>query len=173
VRYAAIAAAVPSAATPEQSATWAYPQQDWSDEKNALTMVNAMMGRIHLSGQPHLMDERQKAELRRATDAYKAIRHDLRDCLPSWPIGLPRWNDPWLALALTHPDGHSYLAVWRRGGPDSVTLDVDRLVGNGGHIEPVYPVGDAFPADWQLDQGRLTVRLANASSARLVRIVRG
>ena len=172
VRYAAIAAAVPSAAAPEQSATWAYPQPDWSDETNALTMVNSMMGRIHLSGRPHLMDERQRAELRRATDAYKEIRHDLRDCLPSWPLGLPRWNDPWLALALTHPDGHSYLAVWRRGGEDSATLDVGHLVGAGSRVEPVYPTGDGFPADWQLDDGRLTVGLTTAPSARLVRIVR-
>jgi alpha-galactosidase len=173
VRYAAIAAAVPSAAAPEQSATWAYPQPDWSDEKNALTMANAMMGRIHLSGRPHLMDDRQRTELRRATDAYKAIRHDLRDCLPSWPLGLPRWNDPWLALALTHPEGHSYLAVWHRGGPDSTTFDVGQLVSPGGRIEPVYPTGEGFPADWDLAQGRLSVRLPSAPSARLVRIVRG
>jgi alpha-galactosidase len=173
IRYAAIAAAVPSAATPEQSATWAYPQPDWTDEKNAFSMVNAMLGRIHLSGRPHEMDERQRAELRRATDAYKTIRHDLRDCLPSWPLGLPAWNDAWLALALTDPDGHSYLAVWRRGGPDTATLDVSRIAGQNGRVEPIYPLGDDYPADWRLDSGRLTVQLPHSPSARLVRIVPG
>ena len=42
--YAAIAAGVPTAVTPEQSATWAYPQGDWSDETNALTVVNSLLG---------------------------------------------------------------------------------------------------------------------------------
>ena len=31
VKYAAIAAAAPTAVTPEQSATWAYPQPEWSE----------------------------------------------------------------------------------------------------------------------------------------------
>ena len=79
----------------------------------------------------------------------------------------------WLAVALTHPEGHSYLAVWRRGGEDSATLDVSTWWDQAVGVEPVYPTGETFPADWQLDQGRLTARLTNAPSARLVRIVRG
>ncbi|CAH0022250.1 unnamed protein product [Clonostachys rhizophaga] len=43
--YAAIAAAIPTAVTPEQSASWAYPQSEWPDEINALTVINSLMGR--------------------------------------------------------------------------------------------------------------------------------
>jgi alpha-galactosidase len=50
VLYAAIAAAVPTAVCPEQSATWSYPQPSWTDELNAFTVVNSLLGRVHLSG---------------------------------------------------------------------------------------------------------------------------
>lgn len=59
LRYAAIAAAMPTAVAPEQSASWAYPQPEWSDELNALTVVNSLLGRVHLSGPLHRLSAAQ------------------------------------------------------------------------------------------------------------------
>jgi alpha-galactosidase len=50
VLYAYISAATPTAVAPEQSASWAYPQPEWGDERDALTVVNTLLGRVHLSG---------------------------------------------------------------------------------------------------------------------------
>jgi hypothetical protein len=50
VLYAAITASAASVVTPEQAAVWAYPQPDWSGDLNDLTLVNALLGRVHLSG---------------------------------------------------------------------------------------------------------------------------
>ena len=43
----------------------------------------------------------------------------LPEATPFWPLGLPRWSDPWVALGLRAP-GVSHLTVWRRG-PDTGT----------------------------------------------------
>lgn len=57
-----------------------------------------------------------------AVATYKAIRADLPRAVPSWPLGLPGWDDPWIALAL-HAPATTYLTVWRRpGGEATVTL---------------------------------------------------
>jgi alpha-galactosidase len=49
--YVAIAASTPTAVAPEQSAFWAYPQSGWSDEKNALAVINSLLvGYIKVGG---------------------------------------------------------------------------------------------------------------------------
>ena len=166
VRYAAIAAAVPSAVAPEQSATWAYPQPDYSDDLNAFTLINALLGRIHLSGRVDLLDERQRARLKAGLDAYKSYRAQLPAALPTWPLGLPEWDDDWVAAGLDLPDGDTLLAVWRRGGDASC-----RLPGLGGRtVEVVYPADPAVDAGVGSDGTDLVVELPAAPAARLLRL---
>lgn len=90
VRYAAIAAAVPTAVTPEQSATWAYSQPDWNDEKSAITVINSLLGQIHLSSRLDLLTPHQLELISSGMKVYKQIRSDLRTGLPFWPLGLPK-----------------------------------------------------------------------------------
>ncbi|MDO0916601.1 alpha-galactosidase [Streptomyces sp. DT2A-34] len=119
----AIAAAAPTAVTPEQGAVWAYPLPEHSDAELGMVMVSAMLGRVHLSGRPDLLSPRQAALVRRALDAYRTYRHLLPDTRPRWPLGLPGWRDGWICLALTTDDGTTLLAVWRRDGtPDTLTI---------------------------------------------------
>ncbi len=118
VHYVPIAAAAPSCVTPEQSAVWAYPQPDWSADLNDLTLVNALLGRVHLSGRIDRLDTAGQASVRAAMDAYKAMRHRIPQALPIWPLGLPGWYDAWCAAGLVDGDG-VLLQVWRRGGDDA------------------------------------------------------
>ncbi|KAJ4291285.1 hypothetical protein N0V88_006288 [Collariella sp. IMI 366227] len=74
VLYAAIAAAAPTAVTPEQSATWAYPQAEWSDEINALTVINSLLGRVYLSGRLDKMGESQLELVREGMRVYEGIK---------------------------------------------------------------------------------------------------
>src|SRR5690606_33646092 len=91
--YAAIAAAAPTAVTPEQGAVWAYPDHRWSRQRNAFTLVNSLLGRVHLGGRLDLLDAAQADDVRAAMEVYKGIRADLRHALPFWPLGLPGWRD--------------------------------------------------------------------------------
>ena len=75
----AIAAAAPTAVTPEQGAVWAYPLPEHGDAELGMVMVSALLGRIHLSGRPDLLTGEQAALVRRAVDTYKTFRHLLPD----------------------------------------------------------------------------------------------
>jgi alpha-galactosidase len=117
----AIASSVPTAVTPEQSATWAYPQGKWSDEINALTVINSMLGRIHLSGRLDSMAKSQLELVAQGMKVYKGIRQDLKGALPFWPLGLPAWHDNWIALGMK-AENCDYVTVWRRGGPQTCSM---------------------------------------------------
>ncbi|KAG2420395.1 hypothetical protein HFD88_005196 [Aspergillus terreus] len=170
-RYAAIAAALPTAVTPEQAATWAYPQPDWDDETNAMTVVNSLLGRIHLSGRLDLLQPHQFELIRHGMDVYRSIRTDLRMAVAFWPLGLPQWHDDWVALGLTvQGKGRHYVAVWRRGGPDSMELQIPSCPSQTARSELLYPVGFSGEAVWAASEGKLTVRLPSKLSARLFRL---
>jgi alpha-galactosidase len=164
LRYVPIAAAAPSAVTPEQSAVWAYPQPGWSADLNALTVVSALLGRVHLSGRVDLLDEDQLSAVAQGMAVYKAIRHRLPVADPYWPLGLPGWYDDWSALALRTPEA-VLLAVWRRGGGDTVRLP---LPCTGSVATVRYPTGTA--ATVALSGTDLTVSLPAAPSACLIEV---
>jgi alpha-galactosidase len=113
-RYPPIAAAAPAAIAPEQSAVWAYPQPEFSDGEIAFTLCSAMLGRMHLSGHIDEMSPAQRDLVAQAVQVYKAIRPDLAHAVPFWPLGLPRWPDPIVALGMRARHA-TYLVAWRRG----------------------------------------------------------
>jgi alpha-galactosidase len=168
VRYAAIAAAIPTAVTPEQGATWAYPQNNWSDEVNAMTVINSLLGRIHLSGTLDKLSDDQMALIRSGMDVYKSIRAEIKDGIPFWPLGLPHWHDEWLALGLKTTKG-ILLSVWRRGGSVTVELPITALRTQGNvKVELLYPA--KFQADYKWNEGTLSVTLEASTAARLFRL---
>jgi len=159
----AVAAAAPTVTPPEQSAIWAYPQPEFTAERIAFTMVSAMLGRVHLSGRPDLLDSSQLTLVAEALEVYKGFRHELSRGLPRWPLGLPGWRDGWLALAVDCETA-TYLAVWRRDSAEAT-----RELPISGDAELLYP-GSA-EGDWRSDGGCLTVTLPEWS-ARLFRLRR-
>lgn len=159
-----IAAAAPSALAPEQAGIWAYPAADFDDELNALTMVNALLGRVHLSGHINRLEPGQLALVGEALDVYRQIRGTIKNALPSWPLGLPHWYDEWVALALDH-DREVLLAVWHRGEEaDSIRIDMPAAT-----AELLYPV--SLTTDWKWDADALDLTLP-PKSARLFRLSR-
>lgn len=167
VRYAAIAASMPTAVTPEQSATWAYPQPDWDDEKNAITVVNSLLGRIHLSGRLDLLNPAQLELIAHGMKVYKSIRSDLKTGLPFWPLGLPTWHDNWVALGIATARGGHYISIWRRGGSQEISLPVPTLKGRQAHVDLLYPKKFEADAQWDAGSGSLSVRLPPVTCARL------
>ncbi|KAK2766755.1 hypothetical protein FQN54_006069 [Arachnomyces sp. PD_36] len=170
IRYAAIAASVPTAVTPEQSATWAYPQPGWSDELNALTVVNSLLGRIHLSGPLDKLSAHQHQLITEGMTLYKKIRADLRHGVPFWPLGLPGWHDEWICFGI-RTGNKRYISVWRRSGEtSSITLPIREAAGVELRTECLYPTQLPCRATWDVVVGGLSVLLPAAPSARLFRL---
>jgi len=162
-RYAPIAASAPTAVTPEQGAVWAYPQPSDTLDEVVFTMANAMLGRIHLSGNlPELAPE-ASALVHEAIAVYKTIRTDIPTAVPYWPLGLPAWDDPWIALAL-RASTVTYLTVWRRGGDATTILRLPQVVS----AELLYP--STSQAVFAVDRAELTVTLPTSPSAVLLRL---
>jgi alpha-galactosidase len=181
LRYAAIAAAAPAAIAPEQSAVWAYPQPEFTDDQIAFTLCSAMLGRIHLSGHIDRMSAGQRELVAQGVRVYKQIRADLARAVPMWPLGLPGWSDPVLALGMRTADV-TYLAAWRRGTLDGpaggedggvITLPVPHLAGAPVRAEVLYPGGAGACADWVRADGAVIVTLPRTPSACLIRLRAG
>lgn len=163
--YAPIAAAAPSAVTPEQGASWAYPQPEHTAEEASFTLVNALLGRVCLSGHLDRMSPEQRARVRAAVEAHKAVRGRIPLGAPVWPLGLPGWYDDALALGLAG-DGELLLSVWLRGGRSQVDLP---LPGAGGwQVDVVFPAD--LPTDWSWTGDTLALRVPSGPAARTLRL---
>jgi alpha-galactosidase len=175
LRYPPIAVAAPLSVLPEQSASWAYPQPDMTDEQIAFTMCTGMLGRLYLSGRLDAMTAAQRALVHDGVRRHAEIRSVLTTAVPAWPLGLPGFADPWLSLALCTGDV-TYLAVWRRPGADpGIRLDLPHLRGRAVRIDVLYPRRlPAWTCDWSAGTAALTVAAAGAGpAARIFRLVTG
>jgi alpha-galactosidase len=182
LRYPPIAAAAPAAIAPEQAAVWAYPQPAWSDDAIAFSLCNALLGRVHLSGHIDHMSLAQQDLVRQGISAYKQIRASVARSVAFWPLGLPAWDAPWVALGLRDAT-KVHIVVWHRpaggdarpadgpGRPPKVVLPVPALRGKQAQATLVYPTGAGASLTWAATAGELTVSLPRAPSACLVELV--
>ncbi|MDI4650024.1 glycoside hydrolase family 36 protein [Cohnella hashimotonis] len=192
VKYAAIAAASPSALTPEQSAIWSYPLREGDDEEVVFNMVNAMLLRVHQSGHVAELSPRRRALVKEALDYYKTMRADIASGLPFWPLGLPTQQDDWICFGI-RAEGRAYVAVWRIGGEDAeialplpwLAAEAERGAGDAGSAGKADAVGGAGPVRariaypaahegsavaWDAEAGSLRVTLPRERTARLVEL---
>ena len=173
LRYPPITAAAATAATPEQAAVWAYPQPDQTLDEIAFTLTGPLLSRIHLSGFINLMNDEQFDLVRSAVSVYKEVRGEIGAGHPFWPLGLPGWEDGWIAHGLRGADS-TYVMVWRRQSDDTGrTLTVPHLRGASAHATVLYPGTSDAGAEWDAAEGQLTVSLPRANTAVLVRLSAG
>ncbi len=162
-RYPPIAAAAAAAIAPEQAASWSYPQPAFTDDQIVFTMCAGLLGRLQLSGHLDKMTEAQRALVGEAVDAYRAHRQFIATAVPFWPLGLPGWEDEWIAHGLRSGE-QTLVAVWRRGGStDTCTLPLPFAAS----VDVVYPA--ATTATYELVQAdgvsALQLTLPNADQA--------
>ncbi|KAG4271232.1 alpha-galactosidase [Fusarium proliferatum] len=158
ILYAAIAAALPTCVLPEQSASWAYPQPEWSDELNVFTVVNSLLGRVYLSGRLDRLSPSQMELIIEGMDVYKTIRQHLVTAHAIWPLGLPRWHDEWISLGLETDNG-LYLSVWRRGGSCSMEIPLPRFAGSRNvQVNVLYPKRLPTQAIWNEEHDILELK---------------
>ena len=138
-RYPPIAAAASAAIAPEQAASWSYPQPDFTDEEIAFTMSTGLLGRVHLSGHIDKMTDAQRDLVEQAVTAYRAHRAFVGGALPFWPLGMPGWDDEWIAHGL-RDERSALVTIWRRGGAsDTCTLPLPGWAASA-PVRIVYPV---------------------------------
>ncbi|MFJ5307293.1 alpha-galactosidase [Streptomyces sp. NPDC088350] len=178
LRYPPIAAAAATAATPEQAAVWAYPQPDQSLDEIAFTLTGPLLGRIHLSGFLNLMSDEQFDLVRSAISVYKDLRPEIGAAHPFWPLGLPGWDDEWIAQGLRGTEA-TYVMVWRRESVPGGLPDTDRTLAvphlRGTRVQPtvLYSATADPGVEWDAAEGRLSVALPRANTAVLVRLSGG
>jgi alpha-galactosidase len=142
--------------------------------------VQCLLGRIHLSGHIDQMTRRQHGLVAEAVETYKAIRPDLAQAVPFWPLGLPRWADPRLALGMRAP-GATYIVAWRRppggeqqaGDRAGIALPVRHLRGVAARPEVLYPRETGAEVSWDAAGGVLTLALPRMPSACLIQMRAG
>jgi alpha-galactosidase len=157
-KYPPIAAAAPLSILPEQAASWAYPQPEMDAEESAFCLVTGLLGRFYVSGHLNRMDAAQRERVARAIAVAKTLREEIAASHPHWPLGLPRWDDPWIALGLRSDDG-DLVSVWHRGDEGSVSLNFPHLVGDDVEVTPVFPLDlPAWHTEWDATTGTLHVR---------------
>ncbi|WP_405522463.1 alpha-galactosidase [Streptomyces canus] len=172
LRYPPIAAAAATAVAPEQAAVWAYPQPDHTPDRIAFTLTGALLGRIHLSGFLDRMNDEQFELVRSAIRVYKDIRPEIAGARPFWPLGLPDWEDGWIAHGLRGRDA-TLVAVWRReraDAPESRTLTLAHLRGVEAWPEVLQPTTADATVEWGAAEGKLTVGLPRSDTAVLLRL---
>lgn len=172
--YPTIAAAAPMSMPIEMAGNWAYAQPDWSEEQVAFTLVTGLSGRLYLSGHLNQLSGEHLALVHEAAALYpEVIAHHAR-ALPAWPLGLPVWDDPQVALASV-VEGEALVFVWSRdGSATSAVLDLPAFAGGDVRVETVFPTKlPVWPCGWEAEAGRLSLDLTGAGeSARVLRISR-
>jgi alpha-galactosidase len=156
VRGAVIAAAGPSLVLPEQCGNWAYPSMAMSEEETAYSLAGGIVGRLYLSGFLGELRPEQRALVHAATGLHREWRDAIAQSVPSWPLGLPGWEDDVFALALSTGSA-CLLAVWSRGDGGPVRVPgfagwsaqqafpptADAVAAVDGDLEVTFPAGPA------------------------------
>ncbi len=182
--FATIAANAPAALTPEQAAVWSYPLAGGDAEETVFNMVNAILLRIHQSGNLAGLDKLRRALVEQGIACHKRLRADICRALPFWPLGLSSFGDSWVCMGLK-TDERAYVALWKRqADSDTICLPILELQGKEREVRLLYPLleenvpsgGDALAEDgalehceyaWNAQSGILSVRLPGQYRARL------
>ena len=123
------------------------------------------------------MTDDQRALVADAVRVAKDWRGSLTTAVPFWPLGLPGWDDPWVALGQVAAQ-EVRLFVWARDPERSeVTLDLADLAGLGLPFGDEVEVEQVFPAalpPWttRWDPADSTLHVTSTSGVPAARVLR-
>lgn len=124
LRMPAIATGSTAAVVPSQLAIWSYPRQGADADQASFNMVNAMLLRIHQSGNLASLNTAAAAQVKEGIRVYReTIRRHIPVSVPFYPLGLPDVTNAVkpVALGLRSPQ-RSFIAVWRIDGEAQVRI---------------------------------------------------
>lgn len=170
LKFPSIVANAPTGMTPEQTAVWSYPLAEADREQIIFNCVSSTLCRIHQSGNTATLPDAHKAIIREQYALYKAIRKDIPNALPFWPLGLASDGDDWVALGL---DFGSCLriALWHLGGDNTCVLPLAKYTGKDLHPVIGFPKEDtACQVHWNKEAGQLEATFPQGNMARILEI---
>ena len=164
---------------PEQAAVWSYPVDSKlydpdnegkvnelvSKERVVLSMVNAILGRIHLASRIHLLDEEKRALIREGMDVYHRLTPEKLESVPYLPKGYTEYKDTFVATGIK-TDEKVYLAVWNLNGDRTVKLPLPEIQVKD--VKVIYPT--TLETKYTFDEASLTVEFTEDEQARLFEI---
>lgn len=170
LKFPSIVANSPTGMTPEQTAVWSYPLAGADREQIIFNCVSSTLCRIHQSGNTATLPETHKAIIQEQYALYKAIRKDIPNALPFWPLGLASDGDDWISLGLDFGNCLR-IAVWRLAGSDTCRLPLSRYTGRELAVKVAFPCGDTdCHLSWDKESGILEVTLPEKEMARILEI---
>jgi alpha-galactosidase len=147
--YPAIAAGGMASVLPEQLAVWSCPKVGEDREAAVFNMVNALLCRIHLSGQLADIPAEQFDVVREGIALYKqSLRRAIPRAIPFWPLGRRtiEQRDGFMAVGLRDADGGAaWLAVWRLGGDDTAEIPLGALRCGKACVRQAFPEAPERP----------------------------
>lgn len=160
---APIAAAAPTAVTPEQAAVWCLPRPGQDDEAIVFSMVNALLMRLHQSADITALSDGQIRLIAEAIAVYKTYRENLPEASPFWPLGLPEVKQETICLGV-ELENEALLAVWRyKAGEEKIPLPAKYS-----RVSQIYPA--SMLGEYEIGGGELSLKLPSAPAARLLRL---
>ena len=172
-KMAVIAANSASAVAPEQCGIWSYPGKASDAEDTVFNMVNSMLFRIHMGGRLDELAPVCRQLVAEAVTCYKGYRKEITKAVPHWPLGLHKWDAPWLCCCLESGEAY-YIAVWRLHGSQKETAVSLAFVQDQVELpEMWYPSFAEDTTEWNPDTKELKITLERPYSARLLRMKKG
>lgn len=162
----AISAALATAVLPEQGAMWTYPTSKENDNETALNMVNALLCRMHMSGEIANLSDSQMDLVKEGIECYKNIRKDIKDFKAFYPDGIETYGKNWLSVGYEAKNG-KYLAVWRLNSEDNCHFV--SLESNFERVDIVYPKSGNCTV--KILDGGLDVKFSEKYSAAVLKIL--
>jgi len=160
-----IAANLPTAVLPEQGAIWSYPKADGDENETTFNMVNAMLSRMHLSGEICKISEKQLEMVKDGVRCYKALRNKIKEFIPFYPNGLNSAENGWASVGYK-TEKEAYLAIWRCFGENN-TMSIP-FNGDGCDSEIVYPFESKCVV--AMAENNISVTLPDKYSAVILKI---
>lgn len=165
LKFPAIAATAPLSLLPEQAANWAYPQPDMTQEEIAYCLATGLLGRFYLSGNLNRMSPEERHLVAEAVTVAKSIRAEIVAAHPTWPGGMPGWDDPWVSLGLRN-QASELVTIWNRNGEPSTVLKFPQYVGQDLSVSTVFPESlEQWDTHWDAGSGTLAVHTTGTTPA--------
>lgn len=135
-RYPALVTGLSAGLVPEQLGVWSFPSANATADEASFNMVNAMLCRIHISGNLTQTTAAARVQLKTGIEVYKTVlRQTAPESIPFYPLGMPDMTNEVAPIALGMRSKSSILmAIWRREGPAHV-----EIAANPGSCDLLYP----------------------------------
>ena len=181
-KYPYIVGNIFSAVLPEQAGVWSYPVNSYGTEKEpfeasetyvekhvsketvAFNMINAMLGRMHLSSHVELLSEDNKALIKEGIEYYNKLTTAKKRALPVFPLGFTDFGQEKVAVGLK--DGNKiYLAVWNLNREKTVKIPFESEI-----IKAKVGYPKKLLTKYSYDNNLLTVDFDEGMQARIFEI---